>query len=100
VTVIGTEAPHSIIAITDADDPNTVERLLASLAAGFANVTTNNAILGGGQAALALNPDHAAVLGAAGHDRRDCRTGDRASNPDASVCDRRTRQESAVLRES
>jgi len=31
---------------------------------------------------------------------RDCRTGDRASNPDASVCDRRTRQESAVLRES
>lgn len=69
VTVLGTDAPHSVIGFTDADDPSSADRLLTSLAAAFANVGTNNAALTGGQAAIVLNPDHAAALGQAGHTR-------------------------------
>lgn len=69
VTVLGTDAPHSVIGFTDADDPASADRLLASLAAAFANVGTNNAALTGGQAAIVLNPDHAAALADAGHTR-------------------------------
>jgi len=69
VTVLGTDAPHSVIGITDADDPASADRLLSSLAAAFANVATNNATLRGGQVAVVLNPDHAAALAAAGHTR-------------------------------
>jgi len=68
VTVLGTEAPHSVMGSVDGDDPTCADRLLHSLAAGFANVTTNNMSLRGGQAALALNPDHASFLANAGHD--------------------------------
>lgn len=75
VTVIGTDAPASIICVTDADDPTSPDRLLTSLASGFSSVTTNNAALRRGQAALALNPDHAAALAAAGHDRRAVKEG-------------------------
>lgn len=69
VTVLGVDAPHSVIFSADADNPDSPEILLSSLAAGFASVTTNNSALRNGQAALCLNPDHAAVLAAAGHDR-------------------------------
>jgi len=69
VTVLGTDAPHSVIGITDADDPASADRLLTSLAAAFASVATNNAVAGGGQAAVILNPDHAAALAAFGHTR-------------------------------
>lgn len=69
VTVVGTDAPHSVMAITDADDPGSADRLLTSLALAFANVTTNNAVLRNGQAALAINPDHANLLAANGHTR-------------------------------
>ena len=70
VTVIGTDAPTSVMGVVDADDESSPDRLLESLARGFAHVTTNNTALTRGQAALALNPDHAAVLASAGHDRR------------------------------
>lgn len=70
VTVLGTDAPHSVMGVVDADDPSSPERLIRSFAAAFANVATNNASLRGGQVALALNPDHASALAAAGHDRR------------------------------
>ena len=73
VTVIGTEAPHSVMGLIDADDPTCVDRLLRSFALGFANVTTNNVALSGGQAALALNPDHASFLANAGLSRNDVR---------------------------
>jgi len=66
VTVIGTDAPHSVIAGVDADDKHSADRMLRSFAAGFASVTTNNIGLSGGQAALALNPDHAFFLADAG----------------------------------
>ena len=67
VTVIGTDAPTSIMGVVDADDPTCADRLLYSFARAFANVTTNNTALRGGQAALALNPDHAAFLAACGY---------------------------------
>jgi hypothetical protein len=70
VTVLGTDAPHSVIGVTDADDPTSADRLLNSLAGAFANLGTNNGAFGGGQAALALNPDHAGALAAAGHTRQ------------------------------
>lgn len=69
VTVLGTDAPHSVMAIVDADDPGSADRLLTSLALAFANVATNNAVLRNGRAALAINPDHAALLAASGHTR-------------------------------
>lgn len=69
VTAIGTDAPHSVIGVVDADDPTCADRLLQSLALAFANVATNNVALSGGQAAIALNPDHAALLHEQGHTR-------------------------------
>lgn len=67
VTVIGTDGPQSVIGVVDADDPTCVDRLLSSFAAAFSSVTTNNAALRGGQAALAINVDHAGYLASKGH---------------------------------
>ncbi len=67
VTVIGTDSPHSVMGVIDADDPTCVDRLFTSFALAFANVATNNLALRGGQAAFALNPDHAGFLAKAGH---------------------------------
>jgi hypothetical protein len=69
VTVIGAEAPHSVICVTDADDPGSPERLLRSLGLVLANTGSNNAHVGRGCAVVVLNPDHAAALGRAGYDR-------------------------------
>lgn len=68
VTVLGTDSPHSVMGVIDADDPTCVDRLFKSFALAFANVATNNLALRGGQAALAINADHAAFLADAGHD--------------------------------
>ncbi len=70
VTVIGAGSPHSVIAVADADDPESPARLLQSLAVGLANITTNNAILRNGAAVVVLNPDHAAFLRRRGYDRQ------------------------------
>ena len=69
VTVIGAEAPHSVIGVVDTDRPATLEGLLDGLAGAFGNTATNNAALGGGAAVVVLNPDHARALAAAGHSR-------------------------------
>ncbi len=69
VTVVGAEAPHSVISIVDADDPESAPRLLTSLASCLANPGSNNAVLRGGSAVVVLNPDHAALLADAGYDR-------------------------------
>lgn len=85
VTVIGAEPPHSVIGVTDADDPGTCEKLLDALAGAFANAATNNAALGGGAAVVILNPEHANALAAVGHSRRSVATAiyERAIRPSA-----------------
>ncbi len=69
VTVIGAEAPHSVVHIGSADDPRDFERLLEVLAIGLINLATNNGGLGQGGATVVLNPDHARILARAGLDR-------------------------------
>ena len=69
VTVIGAEAPHSVIYSGDADDPEDADKLLEQLATGLTNMATNNAVLTGGAAVVVLNPEHAAILQAANMSR-------------------------------
>jgi len=69
VTVMGAEAPHSVLFGADGDDPKSYKGLLDILAIGLANPATNNAILTGGSALIILNPEHAAVLADAGLNR-------------------------------
>ncbi len=69
--MIGTDGPHSVIGVTDGDDPTSADRLLTSLASAFAHPATNNMVLRNGQAALALNPDHATALAEAGFGAED-----------------------------
>ena len=74
VTVIGAEAPHSVLFSGDGDDPNQYALLLEVLAIGLANAATNNAILTSGMATIVLNPEHASVLHKAGLSRQDIAT--------------------------
>ena len=74
VTVIGAEAPHSVLFSGNGDDPNQYEPLLEVLAIGLANAATNNAILTSGMATIVLNPEHASVLHKAGLSRQDIAT--------------------------
>lgn len=69
VTVIGTEAPHSVIFSGSGHTQEDAECLLNALAAGLAGLASNNAILTGGSAVAVLNPDHAQLLVDAGYDR-------------------------------
>ena len=71
VTVVGVEAPHSIVFVDDADDPDSPQRLLRVVARSIANPGSNNAFFRTGAVAVALNPEHAAVLGRAGLGRAD-----------------------------
>lgn len=71
VTVIGAEAPHSVIYSGDADDPDDAKKLLEVLAIGVANMATNNAVLTSGGAVVVLNPEHAKILADAGLKRGD-----------------------------
>ena len=71
VTVIGAEAPHSVLFSGAGDDPERHLRLLEVLAAALANIATNNAVLAGGAAVVVLNPEHAELLAAAGLGRQD-----------------------------
>lgn len=66
VTVVGTEAPHSVMSVGDADDPASAMRLLRSLAHSVGNLCSNNAYFHRGTAVVVLNPEHAAILAAAG----------------------------------
>ena len=69
VTVIGAEAPHSVMYSGNADLADNHTRLLDVLAIGLTNSATNNAVLGGGAATVVLNPDHAHILASAGLSR-------------------------------
>ncbi len=83
VTVVGTEPPHSVISVGDADDPSATDRLLGSLGATIANLGSNNAFFRQGAVVVALNPDHAQALAGAGHTRRSIQEAlhARAANP-------------------
>lgn len=71
VTVLGAEAPHSVLYADDGDDPDSYKILLDLLAMGLANAPSNNAILTGGAATVVLNPEHSGVLSQAGLTRKD-----------------------------
>lgn len=73
VTVLGTEAPHSVVFVDDADSEDSPHRLLRAVAATIANTGSNNAFFRTGSVAVALNPEHAAVLGRAGMSHLDVR---------------------------
>ena len=75
VTVIGAEAPHSVIYSGDADDPEDAFKLLQVLGIGLANMATNNAVLTGGGAVVVLNPEHAKILARADMSRGDIQLG-------------------------
>ena len=71
VTVIGAEAPHSVIFSGTGDAETDEAALLTALAAGLASLASNNATLTGGQAVVVLNPDHADLFSARGRSRED-----------------------------
>ena len=75
VTVVGTEGPHSVISVGDADDPTSPRRLLRSLGAAVGNLGSNNAHFHTGSDVVALNPEHAAVLAGAGLSRGEIQQG-------------------------
>ena len=74
VTVVGAEAPHSVLYAGDGDDPDGYKILLELLAMGLANAPSNNAILTGGAATVVLNPEHSGILHKAGLGRQDVAT--------------------------
>ncbi|MFT7600535.1 MAG: hypothetical protein ACI8TP_003478, partial [Acidimicrobiales bacterium] len=69
VSIVGTESPHSVVFVNNADDPDSPQRLLKALAAVMANTGSNNASFSGGTIVVALNPEHAEVLRKAGMSR-------------------------------
>jgi hypothetical protein len=69
VTVVGVEAPHSVVFVDDADDPDSPDRLLRAVAAVIANTGSNNAFFRTGAVVVVFNPEHAAVLARAGVSR-------------------------------
>jgi hypothetical protein len=62
VTLLGCEAPHSVLYSDNADDPEDAEKLLHILSVGLANLATNNHIFAQGCALVCLGPKHAKVL--------------------------------------
>jgi hypothetical protein len=87
VTAVGAEAPHSVMVVTDADDPGSSDRVLHAVASAFSAVSTNNALIRGGVGVVILNPDHANVLAGAGMSRADvaAAVAERAGNPRSSL---------------
>lgn len=71
VTMLSVEAPHSVIAVTEGDDPDAADRVLRVLAAAVANAGSNNTYFGRGAVLVILNPLHAGVLAKAGLSRDD-----------------------------
>jgi hypothetical protein len=68
VTVVAVDAPHSVVYVPG-DDPADADRLVSLLGAVMSSPGSNTAYRPTGCVVLILNPDHAAVLAAAGYDR-------------------------------
>jgi len=62
VTVVGVEAPHSVIASPDGDDPDGPERIVRVIAGAIANAGSNSTYGGRGTTLVALNPNHARMV--------------------------------------
>ncbi|MCP5180252.1 MAG: hypothetical protein H6994_10245 [Pseudomonadales bacterium] len=62
VTVIGAEAPHSVLYSPTGDASEDARCLAEMLAIGISNLATNNAQLRNGAAVVVLNPEHAQVF--------------------------------------
>ncbi len=69
VTVVGVEAPHSVMCTPDGDDPEGGERILRTLAAAIANAGSNSTYGGRGTTLVVLNPMHAQILAKRGFTR-------------------------------
>lgn len=69
VTVVGVDAPHSVIMTPDGDDPDGAERILRTLAASITQAGANSTYGGNGTTLVVLNPVHARRLAGAGYDR-------------------------------
>lgn len=62
VTLVGAEAPHSVIATPSGDDPEAAERVLRTLAGAIANAGSNNTYGGNSTQLVVLNPVHSRIL--------------------------------------
>ena len=70
VTVVPVEGPHPVTSLTSSEDvAGSAERLIASLGAGLAAVTSTSIYLGQGAVAVLLNPFSASALVRAGIDQ-------------------------------
>jgi hypothetical protein len=69
VTVVGAEAPHSILGKLEASTPQVADELINVLARVAANPGSNSAYFDTGDITVVLNPAHARVLSNAGYDR-------------------------------
>jgi len=62
VTLVSVDAPHSIIASPDGDDPDAAERIVRVIAHSIANAGANNTYGGHGSPLVILNPNHARIM--------------------------------------
>ncbi|MGD9933760.1 MAG: hypothetical protein AB7T37_08560 [Dehalococcoidia bacterium] len=69
VTVVGVEAPHSVMLTPDGDDPDGGERMLRTLGAAIANAGSNSTYGGRATTLVVLNPAHARTLAKWGFSR-------------------------------
>ncbi|MFN0093559.1 MAG: hypothetical protein ACKVVT_02125 [Dehalococcoidia bacterium] len=69
VTVVGVEAPHSVIMTPDGDDLEGGERMLRTLAASIVQPGANSTYGGNGTTLVVLNPAHARRLAKDGYTR-------------------------------
>ena len=70
ITVVGVEAPHSLVMEPTGDVRNDAERLIKTVAGVIANPGSNNVYrYGDGCVVVVLNPEHATLLAKAGFDR-------------------------------
>jgi hypothetical protein len=71
VTVVGVDAPHSVICTPDGDDAEGAERILRTIAASVANAGSNNTYGGRATSLVVLNPNHARMIAKWGYSRED-----------------------------
>ena len=69
VTVIGAEAPHSVLYSPTGEVISDALKLSKLIAGALSNLGSNNAILQGGAGVVILNPDHANIFSQANLDR-------------------------------